>query len=102
MLESNVTFSLVELTVALLSAAFVGALAAVTMFWSRIQNLKKQIGIDSLTKLYNCMEFKRRLSLELKRAKNARQPLSLVLMDIDHFKGVNDYYGYKAGDLVLI
>ena len=102
MFEWNVSLNMVELTFALLSAALVGALITAPLFRSRIQKLKKQLGIDDLTKLYNSMEFNRRLSLEITQAKNAHQPLSLVLLDIDHFKRVNDSYGYKAGDLILM
>ena len=102
MFEWNVSLNMVELTFALLSAALVGALITAPLFRSRIQKLKKQLGIDDLTKLYNSMEFNRRLSLEITQAKNSHQPLSLVLLDIDHFKRVNDSYGYKAGDLILM
>ena len=102
MVEWNVSLNMVELTFALVSAALVGALVTASLFRSRIQKLKKQLGIDDLTKLYNSMEFNRRLSLELTQAKNSHQPLSLVLLDIDHFKSVNDSYGYKAGDLILV
>ena len=41
------------------------------------------------------------MPLEVKRARDSSQPLSLVLLDIDHFKGVNDAYGYRNGDAVL-
>ena len=102
MLDWNVTLNIVEFTFALVSAALIGALAAASLFRSRIHELKKQVGIDDLTKLYNSMEFNQRLSLELTQAKNSRHPLSLVLIDIDHFKSVNDSYGYKAGDLILV
>ena len=102
MLEWNASLNMVELTFALVSAALGGALVTASLFRSRIQKLKKQLGIDDLTQLYNSMEFNRRLSLDLTLAKNSHQPLSLVLLDIDHFKIVNDSFGYKAGDLILV
>ena len=102
MLDWNVTLNVFELTFALVSAALTGGMVAASLLGPRIRKLKEQVCIDNLTQLYNSTGFNRRLSLELKRAKNSRQPLSLVLMDIDHFKSINDNYGYKAGDLILV
>lgn len=56
---------------------------------------------DGLTGLYNHKYFQERLSEEFKRIKRIPQPLSLMLIDIDHFKKINDAYGHPAGDTVL-
>lgn len=56
---------------------------------------------DGLTGLYNHREFYQRLEAEMERAKRYRDPLSLLMMDIDHFKAFNDTYGHQAGDSVL-
>jgi diguanylate cyclase (GGDEF)-like protein len=56
---------------------------------------------DSLTKLYNSRQFFRQLGYETERAKRYGTPLSLVLLDIDNFKGFNDTYGHLEGDQVL-
>jgi diguanylate cyclase (GGDEF)-like protein len=56
---------------------------------------------DSLTKLYNSRQFFRQLGYETERAKRYGTPLSLVLLDIDNFKGFNDTYGHPEGDKVL-
>ncbi len=53
--------------------------------------------IDNLTGLYN----RRRLDTELANALMSDERLSIVMMDIDHFKHVNDTYGHDAGDAVL-
>jgi diguanylate cyclase (GGDEF)-like protein len=56
---------------------------------------------DGLTQIYNkryALEF---LEREVSRAKRHLRPLSLLMMDIDHFKKVNDTYGHLAGDSVL-
>ena len=90
------------MTLALVSAALVGGLAAASLLGWRIRKLKGLICIDDLTQLYNSAEFGRRLTMELRQAKYSRQPLSFVLMDIDQFKGINDNYGYRAGDLILV
>lgn len=56
---------------------------------------------DDLTSLPNRRAFIRRLDDEVSRVKRYGFPLSLVLIDIDHFKQVNDEYGHSAGDKVL-
>ena len=56
---------------------------------------------DDLTRLPNRRAFIRRLDDEVSRVKRYGFPLSLVLIDIDHFKQVNDEYGHAAGDKVL-
>lgn len=56
---------------------------------------------DGLTRLYVRRYFMARLDEELSRARRYGQETALVLLDIDHFKGVNDNYGHQAGDKVL-
>ena len=56
---------------------------------------------DGLTGLYNHREFQRQLQVELERAQRYKHPLSLLMLDIDHFKNFNDKYGHQAGDDVL-
>ncbi|NOT12973.1 MAG: GGDEF domain-containing protein [Methylococcaceae bacterium] len=56
---------------------------------------------DSLTGLPNRLAYQERLETELARWKRYRSPLSLIIWDIDHFKGINDNFGHKAGDKVL-
>ncbi|NJB66927.1 diguanylate cyclase (GGDEF)-like protein [Desulfobaculum xiamenense] len=56
---------------------------------------------DGLTRIYNRQYFDERLVDELKRARRYSQDISLLLLDIDHFKAVNDTYGHQAGDAVL-
>jgi diguanylate cyclase (GGDEF)-like protein/PAS domain S-box-containing protein len=56
---------------------------------------------DYLTNLYNRRYFMQRGTEEFKRARRNKQPLSLLMLDIDHFKKVNDTYGHEAGDMAL-
>jgi len=56
---------------------------------------------DSLTGLKNHREFHERLEDEVNRASRHNLPLSLLLMDVDHFKSYNDTYGHPAGDEAL-
>ncbi len=57
---------------------------------------------DGLTGLYNRRFLLEMLKLEADRAARTRRPLSLAVIDLDHFKLVNDMYGHPAGDLVLV
>jgi len=53
---------------------------------------------DKLTGLVNRRGFDNAISLEFKRAQQDKSPLSLIMIDIDHFKPFNDHYGHQAGD----
>jgi diguanylate cyclase (GGDEF)-like protein len=63
--------------------------------------LRELAVVDELTGLRNRRFFEGRLQYELDRVERYRNPLGLVLIDIDHFKVVNDTLGHPAGDLVL-
>ncbi len=65
------------------------------------EELEKLVITDDLTQLYNVRHFYRQLKLETQRCTRYRRPLSLLLLDIDHFKSYNDRYGYLAGNQVL-
>lgn len=56
---------------------------------------------DGLTGLFVSRHFRSRMREEIHRALRYRRPLSLVMIDVDHFKNVNDTYGHLVGDRVL-
>ena len=57
---------------------------------------------DKLTQLHNRNKFEEVFEYEVKQAKRYSQPLTLAILDIDHFKMVNDTYGHLIGDEVLV
>ena len=65
------------------------------------RQLQELASRDSLTEIYNRRHFQELASAELERARRSGRPASLLLIDIDHFKRVNDSFGHSAGDEVL-
>jgi two-component system, cell cycle response regulator len=57
---------------------------------------------DGLTRAFNKRHFLDRLALEVAYARRHSSPLTLMMLDVDHFKMVNDRYGHLAGDYVLV
>ena len=67
----------------------------------QVSALKRLCSTDVLTGAWNRSHFERIVAMELDRSSRHRQPVSLVLLDIDHFKHVNDTFGHQAGDTIL-
>jgi diguanylate cyclase (GGDEF)-like protein/PAS domain S-box-containing protein len=65
------------------------------------ENLRDQAIRDPLTGLYNRRFLEESLARELERAARRRHPVSLLFLDLDHFKHFNDTFGHAAGDVVL-
>jgi diguanylate cyclase (GGDEF)-like protein len=65
-------------------------------------HLLAQATSDPLTGLLNHRAFQQRVENEVRRAQRYDRPLALVLLDLDHFKGINDAYGHQAGDAALM
>jgi diguanylate cyclase (GGDEF)-like protein/PAS domain S-box-containing protein len=63
--------------------------------------LERQATIDSLTGIFNRPKFNEVFGREIQEALRYKQPLSLIMFDIDHFKSINDTYGHLTGDAVL-
>jgi diguanylate cyclase (GGDEF)-like protein len=57
---------------------------------------------DSLTMLYNRSYLEQNLENQFARSISTGQPLTVIFIDVDHFKGINDTYGHASGDVVLI
>lgn len=89
-----------------MGAAFVALVARIMLRTTRqllrVSSLEEESITDPTTGLNNRRAFDRRWDVELARARRFRLPLSLLMIDIDHFKGVNDTYGHRLGDQVLM
>jgi diguanylate cyclase (GGDEF)-like protein len=63
--------------------------------------IKRQAAIDGLTNMFNHRAFHDRLDYEWKQMQRNGEPLTLMMIDLDHFKRVNDTYGHQTGDRIL-
>ena len=70
-------------------------------FDSMADRLEEMAARDSLTRLFNRREFLRYLTAELKRSERYHHSMALLMLDIDHFKSVNDQHGHQVGDEAL-
>lgn len=68
----------------------------------KMAEIKALVERDALTGAYNRHRFDDALQLERERASRHGSPLSLIMLDIDHFKTINDRYGHSVGDKVLV
>jgi len=66
-----------------------------------IKSLKNAAAFDPMTNCYNRREFERLIEHNIASAKRYNRDMSVIMMDLDHFKKVNDKYGHLAGDMVL-
>jgi diguanylate cyclase (GGDEF)-like protein len=76
------------------------ALETATEF-TRFSKLERETIMDHLTGIYNRRYLDKRIASEAIRARRYDMPLSMMMLDIDHFKDVNDRYGHQIGDRVL-
>ena len=66
-----------------------------------VEQMRRMAAVDGLTGLANRRAFDSALRAEVERSARTGQPLSLVLLDVDHFKRINDTFGHQSGDDVL-
>ena len=76
-------------------------IASVYSHAQRARSLSTALSRDSLTGLLKHADIKEQLALEVERSTRSDKPTSVVMLDLDHFKRVNDTYGHAAGDNVI-
>jgi diguanylate cyclase (GGDEF)-like protein len=88
----------------LLAISTIILLIVSTLIFTVLQKISKITEIatyDSLTGAYNRSTMNELLAYELERSKRKNKPFSIIFLDIDDFKSINDRYGHEKGDLVL-
>lgn len=90
----------VDFSIPLTSDAY-DMLAAFKQIEIENKDLRELVVTDNLTGLYNTRYFRERLQVELERVSRTEKPCSLIMIDLDHFKPVNDTYGHQTGDKLL-
>ena len=76
-------------------------LSEVQRLQEEIRQLAALVRTDELTRLFNYRYFNQALSLEMERTRRSGQPTCLIMLDLDHFKTINDAYGHEVGNVVL-
>lgn len=79
----------------------------VMLYWNRklaaLNKRLEQLSVtDKLTGLFNRQKLDVKLEMEFLRARRSGAPLSVIILDLDHFKNVNDTWGHQVGDQVLV
>jgi len=69
--------------------------------FTKQREAEKMAETDPLTNIYNRRKFSQLLDLEIERVERYNRSLAVVLLDIDHFKRINDTFGHDTGDSVL-
>jgi len=72
-----------------------------TLLRGQLQDEQRLSMIDALTKIPNRLAYEKRVAEALQGIAPSTQPMCLAVLDVDHFKKVNDTYGHRAGDRVL-
>jgi diguanylate cyclase (GGDEF)-like protein len=92
------------LLLAVVGIALASLLGALILAWSRserMQELEREAGQDALTGLKNRRRFEEDLRSAMARARRESTTGALLMLDLDHFKQVNDSHGHPAGDLLI-
>lgn len=81
---------------------YIVSMSDITEMEKEAKTLELLATTDPLTKIYNRLKLNEILMLEIKKSDRYKIPLSIIMLDIDHFKEVNDTYGHDIGDDVLV
>jgi diguanylate cyclase (GGDEF)-like protein len=71
------------------------------ILFDEVTTLRKQVVTDPLTGLFNVRHFRKSLEHELERTRRTGMTTALIMVDLDHFKNINDSWGHESGNQVL-
>lgn len=77
------------------------AKAQISSLQEELEKVRLESMLDPLTKIRNREAFDQEMDARIKRAETSDEPMTLVMLDIDHFKKFNDNFGHQTGDQVL-
>jgi diguanylate cyclase (GGDEF)-like protein len=97
----DISLPLLLAVVGIVLAALLGALILVWSRNERMQELEREAGTDPLTGLKNRRRFEEDLQMAMARARRESTTGALLMLDLDHFKRVNDSHGHPAGDQLI-
>jgi len=98
-LEEGANINLTKYIILLIAANLMAISISNAQLYEKISYLSI---IDGLTNLYNYTYFHDRIREEISRAQRHNLPLSLLMIDIDHFKSMNTIYGHQVGNRILV
>jgi len=90
-----------ERAIGLMAEMSIDAYADVHRLRTRTRELARQVSTDALTGVYSRLAFNQRFEEEMERARRDGLPITLMLLDLDDFKHINDTYGHPGGDAYL-
>jgi diguanylate cyclase (GGDEF)-like protein len=99
----TITTATIPCTVLIEGGRLIGVMTSddLLLSWRAAESTLRTALIDAVTQLPNRLVFHQRLSEELERAQRLGHSIGVILVDVDHFKQINDEYGHASGDLVL-
>ena len=103
--EANVRLSLLNMSYEQMNRELIAAKVRLQQLAKELEEKNRRLetlaNVDGLTEVYNHRYFQETLAREINRSIRHQRPLSLVLTDVDRFKGFNDRYGHQTGDFIL-
>jgi diguanylate cyclase (GGDEF)-like protein len=100
---SPLTMAMMPCTVLIEGGRLIGVMTSddLLLSWKAAESTLRTALVDAVTKLPNRLVFHQRLTEELERAQRIGHSIGVILVDVDHFKQINDEFGHASGDVVL-